>query len=204
MSLHERRQREGRRRHQRAIDREIRSEKRSSGRKAFESFERRLLRGRDRSLGQIGNAVSTAGARFMSSIGEKRLAMMELNLAVGPENFAAQAIRNVDGAVAVEGNDAGRIDFEVGIVSRDDRIVPGRGEQLLRVFNPAGNDRIGVEAALRRERIGHRDGDTFRAWWGPRRTGMRRQAHGRVLALMPHHTDGNNCESQDYEGGGGN
>jgi hypothetical protein len=33
---------------------------------------------------------------------------------------------------------------------------------------------------------------------------VRQQTHGRVLALMPHHTDGNNCESQNYEGGGGN
>jgi hypothetical protein len=99
----------------------------------------------------------------MGSVGEKRLAMMESDLAVGPEDLAAQAIRNVYGAVAVESDDAGRIDFEVGIVSRDDRIVAGRREQLVPAFNAAGNDRIGVEATLRRKRIGHGDGDAFRA-----------------------------------------
>jgi hypothetical protein len=126
----------GRWRSQLATNRHIRSVERACGRKSFKSVERRLLSGKG-SLSSFRNAISAAGSRFMSAVGYKRFSPVKPESVVRPEYFATHSIRNIDHAVAVQGDHACLPHVKIGVVPRHDGIISDRGLQFTGGFNAA-------------------------------------------------------------------
>lgn len=113
--------------------------------------------GSERRLALLGDAVAAASARFVRAIGEKLFAFVQLNFFVGPKHFAAHAVGNIDGEVAVESHHASLGDVEIGVVRGDNGIVASGGGEFLRVLGASGNYGVWIEAALRGKTVGQRD-----------------------------------------------
>jgi hypothetical protein len=126
----------------------------------IESLKLRLaVRGSERKLAFLGDAVAAASARCVGAIGEKLLTFVQLNFLVGPKHFAAHAIGNIDGEIAVESHHASLGDVEIGVVRGDNGIIASGGGEFLRVLGASGNYGVWIKAALRGKTVGQRDSD---------------------------------------------
>jgi hypothetical protein len=69
---------------------------------------------------------------------------MKTDFPIRPKYFASHAIRNVDGAVAIERDDSRLFYIEIGIVGCYDGIIVCRGEQFLGTLDASWDNGVGV------------------------------------------------------------
>lgn len=107
----------------------------------------------------LGDTVAAAGAGLVLAVGEDLLALVELDLFVGPKDAVAHAVGNVDQSIPVEINDSSVLDVEVGVMGGDDGIMAGGRFKFLGAFHASRNHGVGIEAAPFRQAICQRHGD---------------------------------------------
>jgi hypothetical protein len=111
-------------------------------------------------LALFRDAIAAACASSIRAVSKKLLTLVQLNFLVGPKHFAAHAVRNIDGEIVVESDDAGLLHAEAGIVRGHDRVILGSSGQFLGAFDASRNYGVCVEAARLRESVIYRDSNT--------------------------------------------
>jgi len=122
-------------RRQRRLGNVLREQHRRLG--GSQDFFRRLYGG-NRHHRSRRQAVAAASAGLVRAVGKQRLAFVNGQRLVGPEDAIADAVRDVDRAVRVHSYDMRLCNVEVGVVRSHDGIVLRCLFQLLRASTPPG------------------------------------------------------------------
>jgi len=81
----------------------------------------------------------------MRAVGNQRLAFMQRQRLVRPENAIAHPIRNIHGAIRVQTNDMRLRHIEICIMRGNHGVVKDSVLELLRALHPARNHRVGIQ-----------------------------------------------------------
>lgn len=81
----------------------------------------------------------------MRAVGNQRLAFMQHQRLVRPENAIAHPVRNIHGPIRVQTNDMRLGHIEIGVMLGNYGIAKDSVVQLPRALHPARNHRVGIQ-----------------------------------------------------------